>query len=169
MQPYRELLSDMHTLNRNTAFQRSLRRRAMWLLFVPVVLAIIAFGTAIGISSQQVSSGAFTGSLKATGIASFGYLILVFLYAPAYLAGLVWFYYGTSAPGADVRRRLLVMPVISACFAWCPVMFVAALPMADRIVGFVALIPTVLIAGLAWSCFVRWAVTLNLKSRPAAA
>ncbi|ANN80839.1 hypothetical protein [Bordetella flabilis] len=165
----RQFVSTIYTTGRNAAFQRSFRRRALWLLSLPILLAVMAFVVATAIIGQQVVPSDFTGALKATGIASFAYLILAFLYSPAYMVGFVWFCLGTSPRDADVGRRLLVMPIITACFVWCPVMFVSALSMEDRILAFLALVPTALVVGLIWSFIVRWAVSLSLRNHPALA
>ncbi|WP_131798674.1 hypothetical protein [Achromobacter insolitus] len=169
MSPIRQLVSDIHAESRNTAFQRMFRRRSLWILCVPVVLALIAFALATTILTRQFTPDTFTGAWRLSGVASFGYLILAFLYSPAYLAGLTWFFWGTRVRGTDARSRLLVMPVVMALFAWCPVMLVPSLSMEDRIATLAGLVPTALIVGFLWSFFVRWVVSLSLRKHPALA
>jgi putative flippase GtrA len=161
------LASEMFSMNRQTSFQRSFRRRSLWLLSLPVILAAIAFVIATTISLQPIAPNDFTGALKITGVASFGYLIFAFLYSPAYIVGLMWFFFGTSGRDADLKMRISLMPLVTACFVWCPVMFVPSLNMEERILAFLALIPTTLIVGFLWSFFVRWAVGMSLRGHPA--
>lgn len=167
MNPLRRLASDIHAENRKAAFRRVFRRRAMWLLAAPVLLALVAFAFATLIAAQQFSPQTLTGGWKATGLVSYAYLVVVFLYCPAYLVGVLWFFWGTSARETDVRSRLLVMPVVAACFVWCPVMLMSSLSIEQRIFGFLSLVPIALIAGLCWSFIVRWLVGLSLRNHPA--
>jgi len=166
MHPTQQFAFGLISENRQVAFQRSFRRRALWLLSLPVLLAVMAFATATTIAAQQLAPSEFTGILKGAGVASFGYLIFAFLYSPAYMVGLVWFLLGTNTRDADVKRRLLVMPIVTACFAWCPVMFVSSLSIEDRIMAFLALIPTSLLVGFLWSLIVRWIVSVSLRNHP---
>lgn len=163
MHASRQLVFQMMAENRRADFVRRFRRRSLWLLSAPILLAVVAFATATAIVSQQAEPMALTGLWKASGMASFIYLIFVFLYLPSYLVGLVWFFFCTKTSGINIKHRLLAMPVITACFVWCPVMLVPTLGLEDRIQAFLALIPTALVIGWLWSFIVHWSVTWSLR------
>lgn len=139
------------------------RRRALWLLAFPLIMVIFAFFVATWIVIQQPSAADFTGALKLTGFASYAYLIMAFLYAPSYLAGFVWFLIGTRGYQANLKQRLMLMPIVSCFFVWCPVMLISAITMEDRIKVFFALIPVALVLGFIWSMVVRATVSYSLR------
>ena len=141
------------------------RRRTLWLLLIPVFLAVAAFAVAVAQISQTADPAALTGAWRAAGMASLIYLIFAFLYAPSYVVGLAWFFLSTRSDDASMRQRLLLMPVVSACFAWFPVMLVSTLSVSDRLLAFAALVPVVLIAGWLWSFIVYQAITWSFRVR----
>lgn len=144
-------------------FDRLYRRRALWLLMLPLFMILVAFAVATWIVVQQPSSADFTGAWKITGFASYAYLIIAFLYAPSYVAGFVWFLLGTRDVRANLKQRLMLLPVISSFFVWCPVMLVSAITMEDRVKVLFALIPGALIFGFIWSFLVHTIVSFSLK------
>lgn len=164
MSTSRQMVFQMIAESRQADFERSFRRRSLLLLLVPGVLAVVAFVMATTMGSQQ--SG-MTGFWQISGTASLVYLIFAFLYSPAYMVGVVWFWLCTNTRGVNVRRRLLAMPLITACFVWCPVMLVPTLSLGDRVLAFLALIPTALVVGWVWSFIVRWSVAWSLRKHPA--
>lgn len=163
MDASRQFVFQMMAENRQASLERTFRNRCLWLLSIPVLLAVIAFVMATVIATQQVAMTDLAAFWKISGVASLVYLIFAFLYSPAYMVGFVWFWLCTNAQGADVHQRLLVMPLITACFVWCPVMLIPTLSLEDRVFAFFALIPTALIVGWVWSFIVRWVVTWSLR------
>lgn len=141
------------------------RRRALWLLYLPMIMILVAFLVATWIVIQQPSVADFTGAWKVTGFVSYAYLVMAFLYAPAYLAGLVWFLLGTRNHHANLKQRLMLMPVVSSFFVWCPVMLISAITMEDRVKVFIALIPVALVVGFIWALIVRMLVSYSLRNQ----
>ncbi|WP_323025727.1 hypothetical protein [Castellaniella sp.] len=141
------------------------RRRTLWLLTIPVFLAVAAFAIAVAQISQEADPAALAGAWRMTGMASAIYLIFAFLYAPSYVIGLVWFFFSSKAHAISLRQGLMLMPVISACFAWFPVMLVSTLSMSDRLLAFGALAPVALIGGWLWSFIVHQATTWSFRTR----
>ncbi len=144
----------------------TIRRRALWLLSVPVLLAIVAFAVAVVQISQETNPAAMAGAWKAASMASFIYLIYAFLYAPSYIVGWAWFFFSSRSHVSDIKQHLVLMPVVSACFAWFPVMLVSTLSLNDRLLAFAVLVPVILVAGWLWSFIVYQVATRSLRSRP---
>lgn len=142
---------------------RQYRRRALWFLALPLIMVILAFFVATWIVIKAPSSADFTGALKWAGFASYAYLILAFLYAPSYLAGFSWFLVSTRDYQANLKQRLMLMPVVSSFFLWCPIIFISAISMEDRIKVLFALIPVALVVGFCWSMVVHATVSYGLR------
>lgn len=142
---------------------RQYRCRALWFLALPLIMVILAFFVATWIVTKAPSPADFTGALKWTGFASYAYLILAFLYAPSYLAGFTWFLVSTRGYQANLKQRLMLMPVVSSFFVWCPIIFISAISMEDRIKVLFALIPVTLVVGFWWSMVVRATVSYSLR------
>ncbi|MBK4987432.1 hypothetical protein IAE36_000311 [Pseudomonas sp. S36] len=134
------------------------RRRALCLISLPLLGALIAFAVAVITTLMgEMAQGSARFYIAAL---SYTLLVLCVMLLPAYVAGLAWYAWWTRA-GDEGRllRGLWLAPLVAVMFAWFPAAFFPGLqPLgqasADPVRTYLLAGALTLLLGYAWSVVV---------------
>ncbi len=123
-------------------------------LSIPVVLAIVAFVLAVGLTAFGVPPKVGTMRSTTAGFA-YVYLTLGLMWLPPYLVGCFWFWWSTRDDENSLFKRLFTMPLISSAFSWFPALYFTPVPLANKVRMFPMLALSAMIGGFIWVGLVR--------------
>ena len=99
-------------------------------LLSPIILAVVAFILAVGLTATSVPT---QGTARSTIAAlSFVYLTIALTWLPAYSFALAWFWVKTRNDEV-IFSRLYWIPVIQTLFIWFPTIFFLDVPIAQKL------------------------------------
>ncbi|WDM58754.1 hypothetical protein K4A76_20295 [Pseudomonas sp. NEEL19] len=134
------------------------RRAALWLLSVPLWVALVAFTIAVAATLMgEMAEGSPRFYIAAL---SFSALLLSVMLLPAYLLSLGWFAWWTrDGDQRRLRRGLWLAPLVALLFAWFPATLAPGLqPLGqdamDPLRTYLLVGILVLLLGYAWSAIV---------------
>jgi hypothetical protein len=138
---------------RRLRFEVSDRAALLWCLAPPILLAVLAFFTAVALTAQGAPQ---IGTLR-SGLAAAAYIYLALgaVGLPAYGIGLLWFWWTTRRADSELLRALFTMPLVTAAFVWMPSLAISQASMAIRFKMFFVFAIAALICGYLWAGMVR--------------
>jgi hypothetical protein len=122
-------------------------------LSIPFAAALLAFIIAVGLTAFGVPIVG-TARSSVAGFA-FVYLILCFIWLPAYGAACAWYWWATRGDDSRLLMQLYALPLIAAVFAWFPGLAFIDAPLLQRARIYATFAIPAIIVGYVWVGIVR--------------
>lgn len=140
----------------------TLRKRALWLVSLPLILvAVMGLFAYLSSFLGEIETGSLRFYLTALSYAG---LAMALTCLPAYLIGAAWYWWQVTKRTEAVHGSLYAIPIIAVLFCWFPSFLFTPLAGAHQKVQlFTLLAVTQLVLGYAWLFIVK---NLFLRVRP---
>jgi hypothetical protein len=132
------------------------RAALVTLLSIPLVVAVVAFILAVGLTLDGAPK---VGTLRSgVAAAAFIYLTLGMMWLPSYAAGCGWYCWSTKDHSHDARKllgRAYLIPLVSALFIWFPALAFSPGALSDKARLFPVFALSGVFGGYIWIGMVR--------------